>query len=96
MGVLESLFHEKSDEVWGKSKLSSHYINPYKISRMFGNVANELDLLVSLASLHPVFYISMLKKCVGDHSFVVPIEDIGVKDSPSYEEVFMKILDRQV
>ena len=39
---------------------------------------------------------SMLKKCVGDHSLVVPIENISVDNSLSYEEVPIEILDRQV
>lgn len=38
----------------------------------------------------------MLKKYVGDPSLIVSVEDIGVMDSLSYEEVLVKILDRQV
>ena len=46
--------------------------------------------------VHPVFHISMLKKCMGDHSLIIPTENIGIKDSLSYEEVPVQILDRQV
>ncbi|WMV18382.1 hypothetical protein MTR67_011767 [Solanum verrucosum] len=38
----------------------------------------------------------MLKKCMGDHSLIIPTEDIGIKDSLSYEEIQVKIQDRQV
>ncbi|WMV25592.1 hypothetical protein MTR67_018977 [Solanum verrucosum] len=38
----------------------------------------------------------MLKKCMGDTSLIIPIEDIGIKDSLSYEEIPVQILDRQV
>ncbi|WMV49533.1 hypothetical protein MTR67_042918 [Solanum verrucosum] len=38
----------------------------------------------------------MLKKCMGDPSLIIPTEDIGIKDSLSYEEILLQILDRQV
>ena len=45
-----------------------------------------------LAAVHPVFHISLLKKCVGDHASV-PFESVAVKDSLSYEDVPVEILD---
>ncbi|WMV14270.1 hypothetical protein MTR67_007655 [Solanum verrucosum] len=38
----------------------------------------------------------MLKKCMRDPSLIIPTEDIGIKDSLSYEEIHVQILDRQV
>ncbi|WMV24451.1 hypothetical protein MTR67_017836 [Solanum verrucosum] len=49
-----------------------------------------------LAAVHLVFHISLLKKCVGDPSSVVPLETVAVKDSLSYEDVPIEILDRRV
>ncbi|XP_060211925.1 uncharacterized protein LOC132639495 [Lycium barbarum] len=43
-----------------------------------------------------VFHVSMLKKFMGDPSLVVPTEIIGVKDSLSYEEIPLAIIDRQI
>ncbi|WMV58631.1 hypothetical protein MTR67_052016 [Solanum verrucosum] len=79
-----------------KGKLSPRYIGPYKISKRVGNVAYELELRQELAAVHPVFHISMLKKCIGNPSLIIPTEDIGIKDSLSYEEIPVQILDRQV
>ena len=49
-----------------------------------------------LSSVRPVFHISMLKKCMSDPSLIIPIEDIAINAIPSYEEISIQILDRQV
>ncbi|WMV18542.1 hypothetical protein MTR67_011927 [Solanum verrucosum] len=41
-------------------------------------------------------HISMLKKCIANPSLIVPTKNIGIKDNLSYEDVLVKILDRQV
>ncbi|WMV59085.1 hypothetical protein MTR67_052470 [Solanum verrucosum] len=79
-----------------KGKLSPRYIGLYRISKRIGNVAYELELPQELASVNPVFHISMLKKCMSDPSLIIPTEDIGINDSLSYEEIPIQILDRQV
>ncbi|WMV07863.1 hypothetical protein MTR67_001248 [Solanum verrucosum] len=79
-----------------KGKLSPRYIGPYRITKRIGNVAYELELPQELAAVHPVFHISMLKKCIGDPSLILPTESIKVNDNLSYEEVPVQILDRQV
>ena len=50
-------------------------------------MAYELELPQELAAVHPVFYIFMLKKCLGDPSLIVKIDNVGIKDNVSYEEV---------
>ena len=79
-----------------KGKLIPRYIGPYRISKRVGNVAYELELHQELGAVHPVFHTSMLKKCLGDPSLVIPIENVGVKDNLSYEKVLVQILDHQV
>ena len=48
------------------------------------------------ASIHPVFHVSMLTKCIGDPKSILPIEGLGVKDKLSYEEVPVQILVKHV
>ncbi|WMV50772.1 hypothetical protein MTR67_044157 [Solanum verrucosum] len=79
-----------------KGKLSPRYVGPYKILKRIGKVAYELELPVELAIVHPVFHISLLKKCVGDPTSVVPLESVALKDSLSYEDVPVETLDCQV
>lgn len=79
-----------------KGKLSPRYIFAYKISKMIGNVAYELELPKDLVVVHTVFINSMLKKCMSDTSLIIPNEYISIKDNLSFEEVPVYIIDRQV
>ncbi|WMV41828.1 hypothetical protein MTR67_035213 [Solanum verrucosum] len=80
-----------------KWKHSLCYVDPYQILRHFGKVAYKLDLPSNLASMHPVFYVSLLKKCICDtirlcHWRVLVL----IKESIFFEEVPVEFLDRQV
>ena len=71
-------------------------MGPYEILQRVGKVAYELKLPNELASVHPVFHVSMLKKCIGDPERILPIEGLGVKDNLSYEDFPIQILESQV
>ncbi|XP_070022196.1 uncharacterized protein [Nicotiana sylvestris] len=49
-----------------KGKLSLWCIGPYRIIRRVGQVAYELELPSELDSVHPIFHVSILQKCIGD------------------------------
>ena len=59
-------------------------------------VSYELELPAGLGGVHPVFHVSMLRKCIGDPSRVFPIDDMQVTEELTYEEQPVAILDRQV
>ena len=61
--------------------------------KKFDKVACELRIKKELATVHLIFHISLLKMCVGDIESIVPLKSVVVKDSISYEEVPVKILD---
>ena len=79
-----------------KRKLSPRYVGPYNILKRVGKVAYELELPAELAAVHPAFHPSLLNKCVGDPASIVPLESVAVKDSLSYDDVLVEILERQV
>ena len=79
-----------------KGKLSPRYIGPYRIIRRIGRVAYELDLPAELEAVHPVFHISMLRRCIGDPSRIFPVDDVQVTDELVFEEQPVAILDRQM
>ena len=43
-----------------------------------------------------VFHISLLKKCVGDPTSIVTLESVAMKDSLSYEDVPVEIIECKV
>ena len=61
-----------------KMKLSPQYVGPCKVLQSVGKVVYELQLPSELASIHPVFDVSMLKKCIVDLVSIIPIEGLEV------------------
>ena len=55
-----------------------------------------MKLPTELASVHVIFHVSMLKKCIVDPESILLIDDLGVKDNLFFEEVQVQIFDRQV
>ena len=61
--------------------------------KRIGKVAYEMELPFEFDEIYPMFYHSMLKKCLGDPGLVILVESFGVKDSFSYKEIPVQILD---
>ncbi|KAF3682812.1 putative pentatricopeptide repeat-containing protein, chloroplastic-like [Capsicum annuum] len=68
----------------------------YRRRYRFSLVAYELQSPSDLASVHPVFHVSLLNKCIGDPAVVVPVRGIDIQNNLSYEEIPVEILDYQI
>ncbi|XP_070020140.1 uncharacterized protein [Nicotiana sylvestris] len=68
-----------------KGKLSPRFIGPFEVLRMIGEVAYELALPSILASVHPVFHVSMLRKYIGDPSHVLDFRTIQLDGDLTYD-----------
>ena len=66
-----------------KGKLSLMYVGPYEILQRVGEVPHELALPTILASVQPVFYVSMLKTSLGYPASILPVEGFGVDENLS-------------
>jgi len=78
-----------------KGKLSPKYIGPYEILEHVGEVAYRLALPPTLSKVHDVFHVSQLRRYISDPSHILQPEEVQLKDDLTYEEVPVRILDRQ-
>ncbi|XP_019256356.1 PREDICTED: uncharacterized protein LOC109234749 [Nicotiana attenuata] len=79
-----------------RGKLSPRFIGPYEILDRVGVVAYRLALSPELSFIHPVFHVSMLRKCISDSSQVLEAPTTQLDERLSYEEEPMAIVDRQI
>jgi hypothetical protein len=67
-------------ELFGVSgKLSPRYIGPYSILARVGSLAYRLQLPDSMAGVHSVFHVSMLRKFLRDPDHQIELEPIAVQ-----------------
>ena len=78
---------------WGK--LSSKYIGPFEVLERVGIVAYRLALQPNLASVHTVFYVSMLRKYTLNLTHVVDWSKLIVDAYGTFEEGPVCIMDSQ-
>ena len=78
-----------------KGKLSPRFIGPFEILERVGKVAYKLALPPSLASVHNVFHVSMLKKYIQNSSHVLSYKQLELDSDLSYEEQPIQILDKE-
>ena len=76
-----------------KGKLSPRYIGPFEILKRVGEVAYRVALPPSLAGVHNVFHVSMLRKYVHSPSHVIDYEPLHVREDLTYDEQPIQILD---
>jgi hypothetical protein len=76
-----------------KGKLAPRYIGPFKILERRGEVTYQLELPESLSSVHDVFHVSQLKKCMRVLKEQIRLEELVVKEDLTYGEYPIRILE---
>jgi hypothetical protein len=76
-----------------KGKLAPHYIGPYEIIEACGPVAYKLKLPPKMSTIHNVFHVSELKKCVRLPTELITEPDVEIEPDLSYQEHPSKGLD---
>ena len=74
--------------------MSLRYIGPYEILDWVGGVTYHLALPLDMSFIHPVFYVSMLRKYISDSSHVLDAPSIPIDENLTYEEEHMASLDK--
>ena len=78
-----------------RDKLNPRYVGPFEILERIDEVAYRLALPPSLAGVHNIFHVSMLKKYLPDPSHIMELEPVQARKDLSYEEHHVRIVDRK-
>ena len=79
-----------------KGKLAPRFVGPYEIIGKVGELAFRVLLPPELATIHNVFHVSMLRKCVKDPTQIVRPTELEINDDFTYVVRPITIVDRDV
>jgi hypothetical protein len=74
-------------------KLAPRYVGPFEITEACDPVAYRIRLPTQLATIHDVFHISQLKKCIKVPTEIIEQQAIEIEPDLSYIEQPLQILD---
>ncbi|KAD4888331.1 hypothetical protein E3N88_20404 [Mikania micrantha] len=77
-------------------KLNPRYIGPFEITKRISPVTYELQLPQELSSVHNVFHVSNLKKCLSNETLAIPLEEIQIDEQLHFVEEPVEIMDREI
>jgi hypothetical protein len=76
-----------------KGKLSPRYIGPYLITARVGSIAYRLQLPESIARVHPVFHVSMLRKYIRDPELKIDADPIIIQQDLTIDAQPVRVLE---
>jgi hypothetical protein len=76
-----------------KGKLSPRYIGPYLITTRVGSLAYHLQLPESMAGVHPVFHVSMLRKYIRDIELKIEVDPIIIQQDLTVDAEPVRVLE---
>ncbi|XP_010480983.1 PREDICTED: uncharacterized protein LOC104759797 [Camelina sativa] len=89
MVYLKTVTYKGKDRVALNTKLTPRYMGPYRILERIGPMAYKLELPPAMSAFHPVFHVSMLRKCITGRENVI-------SEPPPDLQVNMTIIGRPV
>ena len=78
-----------------KGKLAPRYVGPFPIIERCGPVAYRLELPAQLSTVHNIFHVSQLRKCLRVPNKVIDIEKLQVEPDLVYPKHPVKIVDHK-
>jgi hypothetical protein len=78
-----------------KGKLAPRYIGPFLILERYGPVVYRLQLPETLSTVHNVFHVSQLKKCLRVPDRTIKVTDVVLEPDLTYSEHPIRVLDQK-
>ncbi|KAL5575189.1 hypothetical protein UlMin_016888 [Ulmus minor] len=78
-----------------RGKLSPRFVGPFEILERIGDLAYRVALPPAMSGIHNVFHVSMLRKYTPDPSRVLSYDTLDLRQDLTFEELPVKILDRE-
>ena len=76
-----------------RGKLAPRYVGPFPIIERCGPVAYHLELPAQLLSVHNIFHVSQLRKCLRVPTKIIDMENVQLEPDLVYPEHPVKIVD---
>ena len=76
--------------------MNPRYIGPFRILKMIGSVAYQLELPRDLECIHDVFHVSMLRKYISNLSHMLEAPPVELKEDLSFEVQSIGIVDQRM
>ncbi|GKB35879.1 hypothetical protein Tco_0880821 [Tanacetum coccineum] len=76
--------------------MAPRYVGPFEIVERICLVAYRLRLPQKLSSIHDMFHVSNLKKCLADANLQVPLEEIKINNKLYFVEEPIEITEHEV
>jgi hypothetical protein len=78
-----------------KGKVAPRYIGSFLILERYGLVAYQLQLSETLSTVHNVFHVSQLKKCLWVPDRTIDVVDVALEPDLTYSEHPIRVLDQK-
>jgi hypothetical protein len=78
-----------------KGKLAPRYVGSFLILERYGPVAYRLQLPEILSTVHNVFHVSQLKKCLRIPDRTINVVDVALEPDLTYSEHPIRVLDQK-